>query len=246
MRWLSDSRRTGVRHQRRPGGLADRRRITGCHNAGRGIRHHGRLYSVLDDAGQPDLLRTTPDGEIDPTYRTGGIVSMTLPDGRTLSQNSHAAAPNATLATLVVSPSGETFVGVNTKTNTSPLRWQAVLFTSTHTAIPTRARPGPQRVPDVRPVRRLGVDQRPAHQQAWALPAGPHLLGRHALSAPAPEDPGIGRAGRPLGHHAAVPSATYVAALARGPNDVMYAAGWPTKGRTNAPAARSQVTAYVD
>ena len=88
----------------------------------------GRLYFVLDDAGQPALLRTTSDGAIDPTYHTDGVSSITLPGGRTLSQNSHAAAPNASLATLVVSPSGETYVGVNTKTSTTPVRWQALVF----------------------------------------------------------------------------------------------------------------------
>lgn len=207
----------------------------------------GRLYFVLDDAGQPDLLRTTPDGEIDPTYRTGGIVSMTLPDGRTLSQNSHAAAPNATLATLVVSPSGETFVGVNTKTNTSPLRWQAVLFHVNAHGYPDQGF-GPGRSAfrtyalsgGSGSISALHTDGRGHFLLALTYWDGTHF--QHLLL----QISGWGELDGHFGHHAAVPSATYVAALARGPNHVMYATGWPTKGRTNAPAARSQVTAYVD
>ena len=207
----------------------------------------GRLYFVLDDAGQPDLLRTTSDGAIDSTYHTGGVVPITLPDGRTLSQNSHAAAPNASLATLVVSPSGEAYVGVNTKTSTAPVRWQAVLFhVNAHGYRDQSFGPGRGGFPKYAlsggsgSISALHTDGRGHFLLALTYWDGRHF--QHLLL----QISGTGDLDSHFGHHAAVPTSMYVSALTRGANHLMYATGWPTKGRANAPAARSQVTAFVD
>jgi hypothetical protein len=212
-----------------------------------GADSSGRLYLVLDDAGQPDLLRTTPDGVIDPTYHTGGVVPMTLPDGRTLSYPGNAAGLNESLATLVVSPSGETYVGVNTKTSTLPVRWQAVLFhVNAHGYSDQSFGPGRGGFPTFAllggsgAISAMHTDGRGHFLLALTYWDGTHFL--HLLL----QITGEGDPDSHFGHHAAVPTATYVAALARGPNHLMYATGWPTKGRTNNPAGRSQVTAYVD
>ena len=159
----------------------------------------GRLYFVLDDAGQPDLLRTTPEGAIDPTYHTGGVC---LDDA---ARRPHAVPeqPRCRPERDARNARGEP---VRRDVRRRQHEDQHDAGAVAGGALPRQRtwlsrpglRPGPRRVPDVRPLRRLGVHQRSAYRRQWALPAGAHLLGRHAFPAPAPADLGMGRAGRPL------------------------------------------------
>ena len=212
-----------------------------------GVDTYGRLYFLVDDAGQPGLLRTTVDGVLDPTYHASGIVAITLPGGRGLSQASHAAAPDDTLGTLVVSPSGEAYVGVDARTRSTPVRWQAVLFhVDAHGVLDQSFGPGADGFTTYAltggsgSISALGTDGHGHFVLGLTYWDGTHF--QHLIL----RTTGTGDPDGRFGHRAAVPSATYVAALARGPNHRLYATGWPTRGRTNAPAGRSLVTAYID